>query len=104
MTRTGCLEWLDKHGYMRPPKSACTFCPYRDNAGWKDMKDNDPDSFEHACMIDETVRQNGHMRKWRNELFVHRSLKPLREVDFSTPEERGQLDMFLNECEGMCGV
>lgn len=36
--------------------------------------------------------------------FLHRSCKPLSEVDFSTEEERGQLDMFNNECEGMCGV
>jgi hypothetical protein len=25
-------------------------------------------------------------------------------INFSTEEERGQLNMFNNECEGMCGV
>jgi hypothetical protein len=103
ITRKQCLEWLDANGYMRPPKSACTFCPYRDDAGWKDMKENDPKSFEAACDIDDAIRNNGHMRQWRNELFVHRSLKPLREVEFSN-NSAGQIDMFLNECEGMCGV
>ena len=29
---------------------------------------------------------------------------PLAEVDFSTAEERGRLNLFINECEGMCGV
>ena len=36
--------------------------------------------------------------------FVHRSRKPLAEVDFRTAEEAGQINMFGNECEGMCGV
>ena len=35
---------------------------------------------------------------------MHRSLKPLRDVDFRTMEEMGQLNFFTDECEGMCGV
>jgi len=62
---------------------------------------NDPQSFAEAVEVDELVRQGGHMRKWRNELFVHRSLKPLAEVDFSADDEP---DLFNNECEGLCGV
>ncbi len=104
MTRQACLEWLAAHDYPVPGKSACTFCPFRDNAGWRDMKKNDPASFAQACEVDDLVRKGGHMRKWRNELFVHRSLKPLAEVDFSNAEDRGQLNLFINECDGMCGV
>lgn len=40
----------------------------------------------------------------RSKPFLHPSLIPLSEVDFSTEEERCQLNMFNNECEGMCGV
>ena len=36
--------------------------------------------------------------------FLHSSLRPLDSVDFSTEEERGQTNLFGNECEGMCGV
>jgi len=104
MTRQACLDWLAAHGYPLPGKSACTFCPFRDDAGWRDMKANDPASFKQACDVDDLVRKGGHMRKWRNELFVHRSLKPLAEVDLSTAEDHGQLNLFNNECEGMCGV
>jgi hypothetical protein len=101
MTRRDCLKWLAEQGYPTPPKSACTFCPYRNDAGWAAMKENDPQSFAEAVEVDELVRQGGHMRKRRNELFVHRSLKPLADVDFSTGDEP---DLFNNECEGMCGV
>lgn len=103
MTRADCLKWLAQHGYPTPGKSACTFCPFRDDAGWRNMKDNDPESFAQACEVDELVRAGGHMRKWRNELFVHRSLQPLKEVDLSNPN-KDQPDLFNNECEGMCGV
>jgi hypothetical protein len=29
---------------------------------------------------------------------------PLDQADLSTAADRGQLDLWLNECEGMCGV
>lgn len=29
---------------------------------------------------------------------------PLDEVDLTTAEDRGQLTLWDNECEGMCGV
>jgi hypothetical protein len=36
--------------------------------------------------------------------FLHRSLTPLAEIDFSKPESEQQINLFQNECEGMCGV
>jgi hypothetical protein len=103
LSRKDCLAWLETHGYPKPGKSACTFCPFRDDASWREMKANDPESFRQACEVDDLVRKGGHMRTRRNELFVHRSLTPLSEVDFSDPNA-DQGDLFGNECEGMCGV
>lgn len=106
MTRTACLAWMYAHGYPRPPKSACTFCPYHDNAMWHDMKANDPESFADACRVDEAIRPGmpGPRRPEGEQWFVHRSMTPLADIDFRTAEEAGQLSMFGNECEGMCGV
>ena len=36
--------------------------------------------------------------------YMHASRQPLDEVDLSTAIERGQGDLFINECEGMCGT
>lgn len=44
----------------------------------------------------------GHMKR-RSELYVHRSLVPLREAGFTDPTV-DQIDMFNNDCEGVCGV
>jgi hypothetical protein len=104
MTRRDCLTWLETHDYPRPPKSACTFCPFRDDEGWREMKTSDPVSFAQAVAIDAFIRERAHMRqRRRNQLFVHRSLKPLADIDFSVPNAN-QPDLFGNECEGMCGV
>jgi hypothetical protein len=38
------------------------------------------------------------------KIYLHRSLKPIDQIDFTTAEEAGQGRLFSNECEGMCGV
>jgi hypothetical protein len=102
MRRGACLEWMERNKFPRPPKSACTFCPYHDNKLWREMKDNDPASWDQAVSVDELIRSNFRKNEGP-QLFLHRSLKPLTEVDLSTEKERGQLT-FDDECEGMCGV
>lgn len=103
MSRHDCLRWVASKGFPAPPKSACWFCPYSSNSRWSEMKKNDPKSWQAAVSLDQKIR-NGLPNVLKGEAFIHRSCKPLSEVDFSTEEERGQLNMFNNECEGMCGV
>lgn len=102
MTRGHCLEWMRENGYPEPPKSACTFCPYHDDSLWRDMKINDPESFADAIEMDRLIR-NGTATT-NQKLYLHRSLKPLDQIDFSNAEDMGQGALFGDECEGMCGV
>lgn len=102
MTRRDCLAWMAEHGYPLPSKSSCTFCPYHDNAMWRDIKMNDPKSWEQAVEVDEMIRDG--VRGTTQKLYLHRSLKPLAEVDFRNAEDAGQMSMFTEECDGMCGV
>lgn len=99
LSRADCLKWMELHGYPKPAKSACTFCPYHDNAMWRDMRDNDPESWADAVAIDATIRK-GDSQRW----YLHRDCVPLAEVDLRTKEQAGQQTMFDEECEGMCGV
>lgn len=102
MSRQDCLNWMDAKGYPTPPKSACIGCPYHNNAFWRGMRDNDPESWSDAVEFDKAIRPG--FKGSKSEVFLHRSLKPLDEVDLSTAEDHGQLNFFINECEGMCGV
>jgi hypothetical protein len=105
MRRLDCLRWMQRNGYPEPAKSACTFCPYHDNDTWRDMKENHPEAFADAVQMDEQIR-GGWLKQFGidEDAFVHRSLKPLREIDFRSAEDVGQVNMFEDECEGMCGV
>jgi len=102
MTRRDCISWLDAHGYPEPPKSACIGCPFTDDLRWRAMRDEQPAQFADAIAFDEAIRHG--LPGLNRPAFVHDSLKPLAEVDLSTAEERGQGNLFENECEGMCGV
>lgn len=103
MTRYDCINWLLDKGYSVPPKSACYFCPYTDDARWREMKLNDPETFKSATDIDELLR-NKDFNKIQEKLYLHRSMKPLIDIDFSNAEGLGQMSLFQDECEGMCGV
>ena len=101
MKRHHCVQWFNKHyPNKKLAKSACIACPYHDNSLWRDMKLNDPKSFNDAVVFDKAIRTQNTKNV---EQFVHSSLKPLDEVDFSSLEDRGQIS-FLDECDGLCGV
>lgn len=104
MSRAACERWLRDRQYSVPPKSACTFCSYRDNASWAALRDADPLAFADACEVDDGLRATGRHKGMRELMFVHRSLKPLREVDFTAEDDPNGQFGFANECEGMCGV
>ena len=103
MSRRECLNWMARHDYPIPKKSACIGCPYHSDAHWRDMRDNDPKSWAAAVEVDAALRKNDARGIFAVE-YMHRSLVPLDQVDLSTAEDHGQIDAFKNDCDGMCGV
>ncbi|WP_227272034.1 hypothetical protein [Roseobacter weihaiensis] len=101
MSRGDCLAWCRRHGYPEPPKSACIGCPFRNNARWLDMTRNDPAAFQDAVALDAAMRRNGPANGMRGLEYMHRSCRPLGEIDFEI--ESGGAD-FLDECDGVCGT
>lgn len=99
MRRSDCLRWINDHGYHEPPKSSCIGCPFHSNSYWKAMRDKNPEEWAQAVEIDRKIRTGGRMK---HKQYLHRSCKPLDEADLEP--EKNQLNMFENECEGMCGV
>ncbi len=100
MTRADCLSWFARAYPGRElARSACVACPYRSDVEWRDLRDNEPESWREAVEFDRTIRKGSS-----DSCFVHVSRVPLDEVDLSTAEERGQMTLWSNECEGMCGV
>ena len=107
MSRQSCLDWYKGKNYRTPAKSSCIGCPYHDNTLWNEIKTDTPEEFEEACQLDDMIRNSA--RDPNIKRFLHRKGIPLRDIDFNEllkkkkkPED--QLDLFNNECEGMCGV
>jgi hypothetical protein len=91
--------WLDKNNFPRPSKSACLGCPYHDDKFWHDLKSNSPEEFAEACAVDRKIRKES--KGVVCEAFLHRSLKPLSEVDsepgkFNTSARLKGLDSTLS--------
>ncbi len=101
MSRQDCINYLKKNDILLPEKSACIVCPYHNDSYWHFMKTERPEEFAEAVDFDKQVRTI--TRKEDEQIYVHRSCKPLDEVEFDKKETDKQLDMFNNECSGMCG-
>ena len=64
------------------------------------MKVNDPESWVDAVEFDEFLRSPEADLPYDNPTYLHRSLVPLADIDFT----KTAIDFgFDAECEGMCG-
>ena len=107
MTRADCLKWMKDNGYPEPPRSACYYCPFHSDSEWRRLRDEDPHNFVKACLFDVALRgkHKHHNKRLKMEVYLHKSCKPLSEVDFDNDEDKGQMTWdFKAECEGMCGL
>lgn len=108
MTRHDCIQWMKKHKFPEPPRSACVYCPFHSDAEWRRLRDKEPEAFAQAVRVEKDL-QAAHARittagKMKGTAYLHESLVPLDQVDFSTDEDHGQQMLFQAECEGMCGI
>lgn len=100
MSRNHCIQWLWENYHIIVPKSACIGCPFHTQSDWRDLS---ADELRDACGYDRQIRG---MVGGGRQAYLHRSCVPLNEVDFRTPEERGQgvfdfvkdekLNLFVN--------
>jgi hypothetical protein len=105
MSRNKCLEWMADNSYPKPPRSACVFCPYHSDKEWRRLKSEEPESFQRAVEFERQVQAASLCSTTaRATPFLHASRKPLDQVDLRTDAERGQLSLWMDECEGHCGV
>lgn len=100
MSRMQCLEWFQQHEIPQPPKSSCLGCPFHSDKQWVEIKNANQQEWLETVEIDRLIRNRASKMSFQQ--YMHRQCKPLDQVDFSLTEN--QVDMFGNECEGMCGV
>jgi len=96
--RSDVVRWLRDNGLEIPVKSACTFCPYHDQAGWREIKMRGNGDWEKALEVDHAIRD----RRPGFQCFIHRSCQPLDQVDLRNEQDHGQLELWGEECTGNC--
>ena len=105
MTRQACKEWMTDKGYPEPPRSACVFCPFHSNKEWQRLKTQEPAEFERADQFERELQTSkARTENMKSVPFLHRSCVPIGEVDTRSDFDKGQLPLWDDECEGMCGV
>lgn len=106
MSRWQCEDWLWQHYRRIAPKSSCRQCPYRSDAAHLKLKTESPYEFAELCQFDSQLRTPENIARFHGELYVHKSRTPLIDVDLASlvASKEAQINMFTNECEGMCGV
>ena len=99
MTRNDCGNYLERHGIEVPAKSACVFCPFHNRRAWVEMRAENGSDWQKAVEVDAAIRKV----RPPYDLFLHRAMIPLTEVDLRTPEEKGQMALWQEACEsGYC--
>jgi len=107
MTRHDCKRWLAARGYPEPPRSACRYCPFKSDTEWRLQRDTEPVEFAKSVAFERSLQTvKAKTDNMAGVPFLHGSLVPLDQVDFTTDTERGQglFHGFGAECEGLCGV
>ena len=101
ITREACVAWLQAHGLDIPPKSACTFCPFKSLSAWQELKRQGGPDWAEAIAVDEAIR----WKREKHPLFVHPARKPLSAA-VAIPEDVGakQLELEIPCDGGVCFV
>lgn len=106
ISRSACKRWLIENRYPEPPRSACYYCPFHSAREWRRLKEDEPDEFLKAVEFErELQRAIKGVPRMDGTPYLYRSCKPLDEIDFGREGQNpDQIDLFGNECEGMCGI
>lgn len=85
LTRADVKAVVQDAGWPNPTSSSCWMCPNMTNAQWKEIRDNRPDEFEQACVMDEETRE-ANMLEYGIPTFLHESRVPLRDANLEAPD------------------
>ncbi len=97
-TRHMVMRWLRDNDLEIPVKSSCVFCPFHDRATWREIKVHSPIDWRKAVRVDDDIRE----RRPGYICYLIKARIPLPQYDFSNEQDRGQMTLWDEECEGMC--
>ena len=98
MNRDECAALVGRMGWPTPPKSSCWMCPHMGDGQWRHQRKHAPLEFEAAVLLEVEMRQkDAHM-------FLHRSARPLSEIDWDAQKSLFDEDELTCSTAGGCWV
>ena len=97
-SRNNIIYWFKKNGLELPEKSSCVFCPFQSDQNWLRLKNNYPNDFNRAIIVDKAIRDSSK-KGIKCPIYLHESLKPLDEVKFD--EDKNHL---WGNCTDYCDI
>tara|TARA_R100000781_G_scaffold90102_1_gene55585 strand:- start:12759 stop:13577 length:819 start_codon:yes stop_codon:yes gene_type:complete len=97
MSRVDCMNFFKKNNFPVPIKSSCVFCPFHSDKFWRSIKKENGDAWKISLEVDKAIRVHPKMNE---KQYLNRQCKPLDEADLN----ENQTDLFIEECEGYCGL
>ena len=92
MNRDDCKRVVAETGWPEAPKSTCRMCPHLSDPTWAEMRKDDPEDFAAAVQLEREAREKD------SHIWLHRSAKPIDEIDFDYT-----LPGLFDGCDsGMC--
>ena len=107
MDRDQCTQWFaERYPDRQLTRSACIGCPFRSSSSWLEVKEDEPGQFEEAVLLDRMLRSPDHNagRMFRKQAYLHHRRMPLEDAVVLDYEETLEINQFINECEGHCGL
>lgn len=104
MNRADCMRYIQSVGLPVPGKSSCFFCPFHRPLMWSEMRRDEPELFERAAQLEETLNRRRD-KLGKDRVYLTRFGKPLRDA---IGEAQQMLPVFaagpdLETCdEGAC--
>lgn len=99
LSRVDCRAIIAGAGLPVPAKSACYFCPYHDTESWRRLKREDPDDFDRACELEDTLNARRDSLG-KDHVWLTRHAIPLRQA---FADDQLTLDLGTGDCEsGWC--
>lgn len=71
------MRLISEAGLPVPPKSSCYFCPFHSMETWAEMRRNEPDLFEKAAALEDTINAK---RGDTYPVWLSPAMIPLREA------------------------
>jgi hypothetical protein len=92
MSRGDCIALVERMGWPAAPRSSCWMCPYHSDQEWQHLKKTAPKDFQRAVAFERGIQRRDP------QAFLHRSLRPIDQVDLSAKP-----DLFAKPCaSGWC--